>query len=80
MSTLADFMQQRTKQVDQGFFKPIPPRMVDGKLKPSLDEMCAAARKAADRDRSDPFVFGRAMNLLRQGIYHPTDLNEAVSI
>lgn len=67
MSTMLEFFEKRAKEIDKGFHDPHHAVML-----PS--DMIRAARVAAQRDRSDPFVYGRAMLRMREGLYLPAEL------
>lgn len=46
----------------------------------STSDMIAAAKHAAMKDRSDPFVYSRAMNLMQKGVYRPSDIKAGISV
>ena len=72
MTTFLQFMHNRQSQINAGYFDPtrLPPE----------DVMRAAARKAAQRERSDPFIYNRAITAMKKGIHKPTDFNGAISV
>ncbi len=59
MKTFMEFMHGRLKHIDMGYFDPRPINLKDANV---------SAHKVARRDPTDPFIYGRALNLLQLGI------------
>ena len=74
MSDFVGFMAARTRNIDMGYYDPMNSRNF------SDDSIRRAAREAAKRNRSDPFAYNRAINVLKQGFYTPDELNSNLSI
>ena len=70
---LHEYYHERTKEIDKGYHDIKWP-------KESADEMKTVADLAQRRDRSDPFVFNRAMNYLRQGLLTCDEIRRGASI
>ena len=72
MSTLLEYFNKRAQMIDKGEL---------GAESPSTPEAThRAAVLAAKRDRSDPFVYGRVVNLIQARIYRADDFNAAISV
>ncbi len=74
MLTFIGWMNERARLIDRGHFARTNPDRWSDEIKQ------AEARAVQRHQPADPFVYGRAMMAMNNGIFTPQDIKEKVAI